>query len=205
MKTALAALTALLVAAPAFAAEPPMPRMFRGVSMDKGQWRMEILGGEHGGRTLPGGMPAMTMCTDNVLKEEGRRGGAPRAREGCTYRMLKDTADEAVMETACPDGSSRVTLRREGDKRFLMQAETKGRDGPSSMRMRYTYEGACAQGPGRGPGAMSFDKDSEPCRQMKAQAAAMDPATACANAGAQRAACEARMRAATEQMQAMCR
>lgn len=201
MKTALAALTALLVAAPAFAAEPPMPRMFRGISMDKGQWRMEMLGGEHGGRSLPAGMPAMTMCTDNVLKEEGRSGGAPRGLEGCSYRMLKDTADEAVVETACPDGSSRVTLKREGDKRFLMQAEHKRREGPSSMRVRYTYEGACAQG----QGAMSLDKDSEPCRQMKAQAAAMEPATACANAGAQRAACEARMRAAVEQMSAMCR
>jgi hypothetical protein len=33
----------------------------------------------------------------------------------------------------------------------------------------------------------------------------MDPAAACANAGAQRAQCEARMRAAAEQMGAMCR
>lgn len=201
MKALLAAATALLVAAPALAADPPMPRMFRGISMDKGQWRMEMLGGEHGGRSLPGGMPAMTVCTDNVLKQEDRGGSAPRGREGCTYRMLKDTADEAVMETACPDASSRVTLTREGDKRFLMQAENKGRDGPSSMRVRYTYEGACSEG----QGAMSLDKESEACRQMRAQASAMNPATACANAGAQRAACEARMRAATEQMQAMCR
>jgi hypothetical protein len=198
MKAALAACAALLLALPASAEEPPVPRLFRGIAMDKGQWRMELLGGERDGRPVPGGMPAVTVCTDNLFKSQDKPG---RGRADCKYRLLKDTADEAVMESDCPDGTGRVSMARESATSLLMHAEQKGKRGASSMKMRYTYEGACRVG----QGAMSFDKESEACKQMRAQAANMDPAAACANAGAQRAQCEARMRAAAEQMGAMCR
>jgi hypothetical protein len=82
-----------------------------------------------------------------------------------------------------------------------MNGEVKDRRGTSTMTLRYTYEGACAEG----SPAMRFDKDSDACRQMRGQLADMDPAKACANAGERRAECEARVRAATEQMAAMCR
>jgi hypothetical protein len=84
---------------------------------------------------------------------------------------------------------------------MLMQAEVNDRRGTSTMKMRYTYEGACTQD----NSTMRFDRDSDACRQMRAQLAQLDPAKSCANAGAQRADCEARMRAAAEQMAAMCR
>ena len=202
MRAFIPACAALLLALPALADEPPVPQLFRGIAMDKGQWRMQMLEGARGGRAVPRGMPAVTVCTDNLLKSSrGDERGARRGRAGCKYRLLKDTADEAVMESECPDGASRVTLKREGAKSILMQAEHKGPRGASSTKLRYTYEGACREG----QGAMSLDKDSEACRQMRSQAALMDPAKACASAGAQRPDCEARMRAATEQMGAMCR
>lgn len=199
---ALLALLPLGLAAPAYADEPPVPQVFRGVAADKGQWRMEILEGHRGGRPIPGGMQGMTICTDNLLRSRGtgeRR--AARGRDECKYRVLKDTADEAVMESECPDGTSRMTMTREGAKSVLMQAEHQGKRGDSSMKMRYTYLGACREG----QGAMSFDKDSPACQQMRARMGSMDPAAQCAGAGEQRAACEARMRAALEQMSAMCR
>jgi len=119
--------------------------------------------------------------------------------------MLKDTPDEMMMESECPDATSRVLMRREGAKSLLMEGEVKDRRGTSTMKMRYTYEGACQAGAGAGAPAMRFDKDSEACKQMRAQLGQMDPAARCANAGAQRADCEARLRAAAEQMAAMCR
>ena len=197
MRIALAALA--LAAAPALAEEPPVPLLFRGISADRGQWRMEILEAEGRGRTIRGGMAAVTLCTDNLYREARER-GARRGSKDCRVRLLKDTPDEALMETECPDSTSRVSMKREGPKSMLMHAEVERRGGTSTMKMRYTYEGACTEG----AGTMRFDKDSEACRQMREQLAQMDPAQSCANS-AQRAECEARLRAAREQMAAMCR
>jgi hypothetical protein len=199
MKTALAA-ALLLLALPASVAEPPVPQLFRGMSGEQGQWRMEILEMQGRDHAMQGGMPAMTLCTDNLFREARAR-SQRRGRSDCKHRLLKDTPDEMLMESECPDGTSRILMQREGAKRLLMQGEVKDRRGTSTMKMRYTYEGAC-QG---GAPAMRFDKDSQACRQMRAQLAQMDPDKSCASAGAQRAACEARLRAAAEQMAAMCR
>lgn len=202
MRALIALLLAAATALPAFAAEPRDLQVFRGVPTHKGQWRMEILelqGPEGRGGAAAG--QAMTLCTDNVLKASRERGREGRRESECKIKVLKDTASEAVVETQCPDGSGRFTMTREGDKRFLMQAENQGARGASRMKMRYAYLGACSEG----QGMMSLDKDSPACQQMRAQAAKMDPAAQCANAGAQRAQCEARMRAAVEQMSAMCR
>jgi len=195
MPLALAAL-ALLLAAPALADDPPLPQLFRGLGAEKGQWRMEILEAEGRGRSLRGGM-AVTLCTDNLFHDARQR----IARRGdCQVRLLKDTPDEALVETACADGTSRLSMRREGAKSLLMQAEINNSRGASTMKARYTHEGACtAAGT-----TMRFDKDSDACRQLRAQVAQMDPDKSCARA-AQRADCEARMRAAAEQMAAMCR
>ena len=196
-----AALVALLAAplAPVRADEPPVPRLYKGLaSTEKGQWRMEILEAERGGQPAPSSrMGAITLCTENLLKprERGHAG-----RSDCTYRMEKDTATEAVIDATCPDSTSRVMLMRESDKSVLMQVAHHGRDGDSTMKARYTYLGACREG----QGAMSFDKDSEQCKQMRERAAELDPAKTCANSGAQREQCIARLRAAVAQMQAMC-
>ena len=194
MKIALATLA--FAAAPALAQDPPLPQLFRGLGAQQGQWRMEILEAEGRGRTLRGGM-AVTLCTDNLFREAQERSAR---RSDCRIRLLKDSPDEALVETECPDRTSRVSMRREGAKSLLMQAEASSSRGTLTLKARYTYEGACsAQGT-----TLRFDKDSEACRQLRAQLAQMDPDQQCARA-AQRAGCEARMRAAAEQMAAMCR
>jgi hypothetical protein len=80
--------------------------------------------------------------------------------------------------------------RRESAKSMLMEMQSGGPRGPQSMKMRYTHLGACRDR----QGAVSFDKNSEQCRKMQAQAAKMDPARPCARAGAQREDCEQRTR-----------
>jgi hypothetical protein len=198
MKLLLAACALLVLSPCALAGEPPVPKLFRGIAADKGQWRMEILEAEREGRSVRGRMGAVTLCTDNLLKPRERRGAA---RASCDYRVEKDTPDEAVIESSCPERKSRVTLQREGANSVLMDVQSEGPRGPARMKARYTYEGACRAG----QGTVTLDKDSEACRRMREQAAQMDPAKSCADAGAQQAACEARMRAAVEQLSAMCR
>lgn len=199
MRPALAA-ALLVLALPARAAEPPLPQLFRGVSGSPGQWRMEVLEFDGPGRTVRGGVAAMTLCTDNLFAEARRRAGR-RGGTDCERRLLKDTPDEMLMETACAERTSRIHMQREGTTSLLMQGEVQDRRGASTMRLRYTYEGAC-QG---GAPAMRFDKDSEACRQLRAQLAQMDPDKSCAEAGERHAACEARLRAAAGRMAAMCR
>jgi hypothetical protein len=197
MRTALAALA--LAAAPALADEPPVPQLLRGLGGEKGQWRMELLHAEGRGRSVRGGTASMVLCTDNLLREARSR-SAHRERPDCKFRLLKDTPEEALMETECPDRSSRISLKREGAKSVLMNGEAKDARGTSTMTMRYTYEGACSQD----ASTLRFDKDSDVCRQMRGQLAQLDPDKQCAGS-AQRAECEARARAAAEQLAAMCR
>ncbi|MGH8687641.1 MAG: hypothetical protein ACREVQ_08025 [Burkholderiales bacterium] len=196
---------AILLAAPggpARADAPPVPKIYKGLAgAEKGQWRMEILEAERAGREAPmGRMGAITLCTENLLKPHESEQGHP-GRSDCKYQLEKDTADEAIIHATCPDSTSRVQLTRESAKSVLMQIEHKGKSGESAMKARYTYLGACREG----QGAMSLDKDSPACEQMQARAADMDPDKACANAGAQHDQCLARMRAAMQQMQAMCK
>jgi hypothetical protein len=185
----------LAFAASAFAQEMPVPKMFRGMDKQKGQYQVEFL--EGGGRAGKGA-PTMTLCTDNLLKNSA---GAdkPRAESSCKYRLLKDTADEAVMESTCPERKSTVTMKREG-KSTLMTVDSTGPRGPQTLKMRYTHLGACREG----QGTVSFDKNSEQCRKMKEQAAKMDPAKQCARVKQDRETCEQRVRDAAKQLSAMC-
>jgi len=195
------ALSLLLVfASSAFAQDVPVPKMFRGMQGQKGQYQVEIL--EGGGRAGAGKTPTMTICSDNLMKPPASPAAKdkPRAEPGCKYRLLKDTADEAVMESTCPDRTSTVTMKREGSKSMLMTMSSTGKSGPQTMKMRYTHLGACREG----QGAVSFDKNSEQCRKMREQAAKMDPAKQCARAKSDREACEQRVRDVAKQLSAMC-
>lgn len=193
MKTLAFALLPMFSAA-AFAQEMPVPQMFRGMQGQKGQYQVEFLeGGPRGVKA-----PTMTVCTDNLLRNSA---GAekPRAESSCQHRLLKDTADEAVMESTCPERKSTVTMKREG-KRMLMTVDSTGPRGAQSMKMRYTHLGPCREG----QGAVSLDKDSEQCRKLKEQAAKMDPAKQCARVKQDRETCEQRVRDAAAQLSAMC-
>jgi hypothetical protein len=196
MKTiasACAALFLFAVIAPAAAQEPPVPRMLRGMPKEKGQWRMDIL---EGGRGAPA---SMTICTDNLIKSSGEP-RAPRGEPRCKGRLVKDTAEEAVMEMTCPDRNMTLSMKRESAKSVLMQMHSSGGRGPQNMKMRYTHLGACREG----QSGISYDKNSEQCKAMQARAAQMDPEKSCAGAGAQREQCVQRMRESLKQMLGMC-
>ena len=192
-----AACAALIVAASslAYAQDMPVPKMFRGMQGQKGQYQVEFL--EGGGRAGKGA-PTMTVCTDNLMNAS-KGGDKPRADSGCKHRLLKDTADEAVMESTCPERKSTVTMKREG-KSMLMSVESSGARGPQTMKMRYTHLGACQEG----QGMVTLDKNSEQCRKIKEQAAKMDPAKQCARSKSDRDTCEQRVREAAAQLSAMC-
>lgn len=181
----------------ALAQDVPAPKMFRGMEGQKGQYQVEIL--EGGGRaTKDGKAPVMTLCTDNLMNSASER-AKPRAESDCKHRLLKDTANEAVMESVCKERTTTVTMKREG-KSMLMDISSTGPRGPQTMKMRYTHLGPCREG----QGAMTFDKNSEQCTKMKEAAAKMDPAKQCARQKSDRETCEQRVRDAAAQMSAMC-
>lgn len=191
----------VLFAASAFAQDVPMPKMFGALAKQKGQYQVEML--EGGGRAGAGKAPKMTSCSDNLMKPPAAAKGAKDAARGdanCKHRLLKDTADEAVMETACPGHKSTVTMRRESSKVLLMEVASAGKSGTHNAKIRYTHLGPCREG----QSSISLDKDSAECRQIRQQAAMMDPAKQCAGAGASREMCEKQMRDAARQMTAMC-
>jgi hypothetical protein len=198
MRRTLAVLAAsTLLAGSAVAAEPPVPRLMQGIPKDKGAWKMEILELVVDGKRESGAPQAMTICTENLMRQSRGQRGAAKDQSDCTYRLLKDTVAEAEMEMVCKDGTTRVNMKREGPKSMLMESQTTGKRGTTTGKMRYTYEGACREG----QSAIGFGQDSEQCKQMRAQMGGMDPATACANAGPQRQMCEQQM----QQMLGMCK
>ena len=183
-------LVLLAFASPAFAQDMPVPQLFKGMQGEKGRYQMEVL--EGAGRASKG--TKITLCTDNVMKNSGR------AESGCKHRLLKDTADEAVMESVCKERTTTVTMKRESAKSVHMAISSTSPKGPQEMKLRYTHLGPCREG----EGAMSFDKDSEQCRKIRSRAAKMDPAKQCAGAKSDRDTCEQRVREMAAQMSAMC-
>jgi len=197
MKTTstVAALAPLILGMPTFAQDMPVPKMFKGMQGEKGRWKMEIL--EGGGRAGKG--MTMTICTDNLMDQASGGRNKPKAESSCKHKLLKDTADEAVVESECKERKSTVTMKREG-KSMLMTMESSGPKGPQSMKMRATHVGPCRDG----EGAVSLDKDSEQCKKMRERAAKLDPAKQCARQKSDREACEQRVRDAAAQISAMC-
>ena len=201
------ALAATLAAGAAAAQEMPMPRVFRDAPFNKGQWKMEILemnkGAERGS-----GPGVMTVCMDDIREMGRNRAGGPgNEQHNCKVQLLKDTATEAVMETKCPNSTTRATLTRQGDKSFLMQATGQQGGENYSMKARYTYDGPkCTQQSGMVPGmGMTMDKNSPECQQAQAQLSSMNPGAMCANAGANRAMCEQNVQRMKAQLEAMCK
>lgn len=173
MKTLLLA----LFAASALADTPPVPKVFKGMHGEKGQYQVEIL--EAAGKKSP---QKMTICTDNLMKSPAgsSKGGAKGRDSGCKYKLLRDTADEAVIESTCGDRTTTVTVKRESAKSMLMTMQSSGAKGPQTVKMRYTHLGACRQG----QGTVTLDPNSEQCRKIREQAAKMkDRETAARLAG----------------------
>jgi hypothetical protein len=196
VKIVLAAVLALPLSV--LAQDAPVPKILKGMQGQKGQYQVEFLEGTSraGGRTPP----TMTICTENLM-DQSKGAQKPKAESKCTHKVLKDTSDEAVMETACPDRTVSTTIKRENARTLLMTVASKGaKSEPQTMKMRYTHLGACREG----QGTVSLDPNSEQCRKIKQRTAAMDPAKQCARQKGDREACEQRIRDAVKQLSAMC-
>jgi hypothetical protein len=172
----------------------PKAKVLRGVPMDKGQWRVDMIEAPN--------ERAKGMSGIHVCQEAARTFASERTADGkappCTTRLVRDTDEVAQLEVTCPNRKpTMMTIQRESAKTFVMDMT---REDGRPMKMRYTYEGACTNA----SQAMTFDKSHPMCQQMRAQAAALDPAKQCAGAGAQRASCEATLRQQQQSMQAMC-
>jgi len=166
-------------------------------NMGKGQWTISILEGG-------GGLPRSgSICLEKLEQMAGgSMQGAQAAEPGnsrCTNRIVENSAMRGVIESACPEGTVRTTITRDGKQAFLMQAEGASHGQPVSMKARYAYDGPCQAG----DSPMGIGKDSEQCQKMRAMAG-MDPAQACAGAGARQKMCEDQVRQSLAQMRAMC-
>ena len=138
---ALAAAMTRSVLAPAHAQDMPLPKLLKGIpGGEKGRWKMEVLEGTGRGASRAG--MSMTICTENVMELAQRRDkdtGAAR----CTHKLVKDTADEAVVESACKERKRTLTVKRESETSLLLTLESNGPRGAESMKMRSTRRGSC--------------------------------------------------------------
>lgn len=157
-------LSLALLASFAYAADMPVPKVFKGMQGQKGQYQVEVL--ESAGKSAG---QKMTICTDNLMKPPAEGKGKSSSQSSCKQKILKDTADEAVIESTCDDRKSTVSVKRENAKTLLMSVQSDTKKGPQTMKMRYTHIGACREG----QGSFSLDPNSEECKSMRQQAAQM--------------------------------
>jgi hypothetical protein len=139
-----AAVTLSLLPA-AYAQDMPLPKLLKGIpGGEKGRWKMEVLEGTGRGASRAG--MSITVCTENVMELAQRRDkdtGAAR----CTHKLVKDTADEAVVESACKERKRTLTMKRESETSMLLTLESNGPRGAESMKMRSTRRGSCPPQP----------------------------------------------------------
>lgn len=141
LRAAILAGVTLSLLAPAYAQDMPLPKLLKSMpGGEKGRWKMEVLEGTGRGASRAG--MSMTVCTENVMELAQRRDkdtGAAR----CTHKLIKDTADEAVVESACKERKRTLTVKRESDTSLLLTLESNGPRGAESMKMRSTRRGSC--------------------------------------------------------------
>jgi hypothetical protein len=136
----LAAVTLSPLAA-AYAQDMPLPKLLQGMpGGEKGRWKMEVLEGTGRGASRAG--MSMTVCTDNVMELAQRRDRDTGAAS-CRHKLLKDTADEAVVESECKERKRTLTMKRESETSMLLTLESNGPRGLESMKMRSTRRGSC--------------------------------------------------------------
>jgi len=136
----LAAATLSLLPA-AYAQDMPLPKLLKDMpGGEKGRWKMEVLEGTGRGAKRAG--MSITVCTENVMELAQRRDkdtGAAR----CSHKLVKDTADEAVVESDCKERKRTLSMKRESENSMLLTLESNGPRGAESMKMRSTRRGSC--------------------------------------------------------------
>ena len=125
----------------AYAQDMPLPKLLKGMpGGEKGRWKMEVLEGTGRGAKRAG--MSITVCTENVMELAQRRDkdtGAAR----CSHKLVKDTADEAVVESDCKERKRTLSMKRESENSMLLTLESNGPRGAESMKMRSTRRGSC--------------------------------------------------------------
>ena len=123
------------------AQEMPLPKLLQGIpGGEKGRWKMEVLEGTGRGAKRAG--MSITVCTENVMELAQRRDKDTGAAS-CTHKLVKDTADEAVVESDCKERKRTLSMKRESENSMLLTLESNGPRGAESMKMRSTRRGSC--------------------------------------------------------------
>jgi hypothetical protein len=179
--------------------KPPVPKVYQGLATQKGQWKVDFL--EATGRGREGQKPpSMTLCSDNLANQARKNAAGAKTESECKYKVLKDSSSESIVESTCKDRTMTVRTTRENDKTLIMEMDGKGgAGGPTHMKLRYAYLGACREG----QGVISLDRNSEQCQKLRERMAKTDPEKQCAKSS-QREQCLQQMQAAQKQAAAMC-
>jgi len=185
-----------IVAASHATADISALELFKGNNMQSGKWRVELLSSsDPQAKEIMGKMGNMSICAD-VAKEIAKNSKTDNS--DCNTKIIRNTSSVAEVEATCKDGSSHMTMTRENKDSFLMEGSmTSKNEQPKTMKMRYTYEGACKSG----DSLIQMDKNSEACQKMKAQMGGRDMTAMCASTPEQyRSQCEQQMK----NMMSMC-
>jgi hypothetical protein len=180
----------------------PTLKVFKGTPTQKGQWRVEMLQMQRGGKDASaGGVKNLSICMDSVM-EMARAKREPGDQQKCSTKVLQDSPTMAQTETTCGDRVYRSTITRSGAGSYLIEGSGSGGKGePFSMKARYAYEGPCKSG----AGAVTLDKGSPQCKRMREQMARMSPDKSCAKlTDDERKMCEAQLHESMARVNAMC-
>jgi hypothetical protein len=197
------AVLAGLACGTALSADPPMPKVMSDAPATAGAWRMESPDmGKAAAAQMGGGM---TLC-QSAAQAMGPRDAGPDKDKGaprCQFKMVEDSTTQAVMEIRCPDSNQRITINRVAPRSYLMSTQDLDEPAKKPLRMKMTYVGACSAK----DSAVSLDKDSPACQQMRSQLGELDKAKAsCAKSGdaKARASCEQMLEQSRSQITSMC-
>jgi hypothetical protein len=193
----------LLCSALAAGAETSKPRlkMFGDEPNPHGLWKTELL--EASDPALMANakrISQMAVCMDAGL-EMGK--DVKPSESACTRAVLKNTSNEAQIETQCPERPTTVmTMKRESkDSIFFETIEKRKGGATTTMKGRYHYVGPCSAE----DGLIKADKNSEVCQQMRAEAATTDPEAVCGKfEGAQKVDCVRRVESSLETTRKAC-
>lgn len=176
-------------------------KMFGDEPNPQGRWKTELLQAEDPVLMANARrMSEMAVCMDAGL-EMGK--DVKPSESACTRAVLKNTSNEAQIETQCPERPTTVlTMKRESRDSILFETVEKRKGGEvSTMQGRYHYVGPC----GPGDSLIKADKDSEVCQQLRAEAAATDPEALCARfEGTQKSDCLKRVESRLEATRKLC-
>jgi hypothetical protein len=195
-------LLTMLLASAAMAADPPAPKVMNDAPANEGKWKMEFLEMPGASKadlaTQGGGMMMCTTAAKAMSREDDKS-----SKNSCQFKLVEDTSARAVMDITCPADATamRTTITKVAAKTYEMAVQDLKKPGEKPTRMRMSYVGPCSAN----EGAVSFEKDSPACQQMRAQLPAIQKARGdCAKGGANRASCEQLVDRQIAQIKSMC-